>query len=75
MAEKIDHTYVYRVPMPDAVHEAVTPGYDDTYTVYINEKLDQDAARAAYEHARRHIDRDDFDQVDVQSIESGNHIL
>jgi len=31
--------FVYMVPFPDGIREAVTPGYENDYTIYINEKL------------------------------------
>lgn len=63
----MDDVYVYRVPMPGKIHEMVTP-CEDGYTVYINDALDDASARAAYQHAVRHIRHHDFD-ADAQCVQ------
>lgn len=55
--------------------EMIVKNEDDTYTILINAKLSHDAQIAAYEHAMRHITRDDFDKEPecVQEIEAAAH--
>lgn len=65
--------FVYRVRMPDMVREAVTP-CEDGYTVYIDDRLDDAHAYAAYQHALKHIRHGDLDEAgDVQEIEGNAH--
>lgn len=68
----MDEIYVYVVPLPDGIHEMVTPCLEG-YTIYINEKLDDSRRMASYYHAMRHIKGDDFGKSDVQMIESEAH--
>lgn len=60
---------VVKMPMPSQISEAVTPNDDGTYTVIINDRISETAARRAYAHALRHIGRNDFDACDVQAVE------
>lgn len=64
--------YIYTVPLPYGVKEAVTPCLDG-YTVYISDRLDDFQRLEAYKHAVRHIRNNDFDKFDVQEIESEAH--
>lgn len=50
----------------------VTP-CGDGYTVYINVKLSYHDRVKAYHHAIEHIDRNDWEKVDVQEIEKDAH--
>lgn len=68
----MDDVYIYYVDFPNSVNEIITPCYDG-YTVYINKRLPREAKRKAYNHAIRHIERNDFQKYDVQSIEYNNH--
>ena len=64
--------YVYIVDLPDRVDEMVTPCIDG-YTVYLNARLTYAGRVRAYHHAMRHIERNDFEGLDVQEIEIKNH--
>lgn len=66
-------TYVYCVKLPKGVSEMVTPGADNDYTVYINKDLPPDKQIAAYQHALRHVERNDFGMLNVQEIEEKAH--
>ena len=68
----MDNIYIYYVDLPNNVKEIITPCYDG-YTVYINKRLPREAKKRAYNHAVRHIQRDDFHKTDVQAIEYQNH--
>lgn len=68
----MDDVYVYLVKLPRGIREAVTPCADG-YTVYIDNRLDSTAQRAAYEHAIKHIRRGDFERYDVREIEREAH--
>ena len=64
--------YVYIVDLPDRVDEMVTPCIDG-YTVYLNARLTYAGRVRAYHHAIRHIERNDFERMDVQEIEMEAH--
>ena len=56
-------------------NEMVTDNEDDSYTILINARLSYEGQLKAYEHALRHINDDDFQKEDVQSIEYNAHQL
>ena len=64
--------YVYIVDLPERVDEMVTPCLDG-YTVYLNARLSYAGRVNAYHHAIRHIERNDFENDDVQKIEEEAH--
>jgi len=64
--------YVYIVDLPERVDEMVTPCLDG-YTVYLNARLSYAGRVRAYHHAIRHIERNDFENDDVQKIEEEAH--
>ena len=60
--------------MPDCGIDAFTIlDADGNYIVYINDKLSFDAQIRAYKHELYHINNGDFEQYDVQRIESQAH--
>lgn len=65
--------YVYVVPFPDGIREAVTPGFENDYTIYLNEKLSDEEKLKAYRHALNHCINNDFEREDVQEIEEQAH--
>ncbi len=65
---------VYFINMDVGVHEQVVKNEDDSYTIFINAKLNRDSQMAAYHHALMHILNDDFNKTDVDSIEANAHV-
>lgn len=65
--------YVYQVPLPRGIHEMVTPSLDDSYTVYIDERLSDEKKLEAYQHALEHIRQEDWRKDCVQEIEAVAH--
>lgn len=65
--------YVYTVPLPGRVREAVTYNADGSYTVLIKDSLSPLEQVRSYAHARRHIEAGDFEKEDVAQIESEAH--
>lgn len=59
--------------MPKSVSECVTLNEDGSYTIVINEGLSEEKRYLAYQHALKHIERDDFTEYDVQRVETGAH--
>ena len=56
--------------MPPGVHEFVAPSFSG-YNIYISSSLDEIERRKAWEHAMKHIIRDDFNSTEnIQIIES-----
>lgn len=68
----MDDIFVYFLPLPGKVKETVTMNEDGSYSVFIKESLSPEDKVKAWNHARRHIQRLDFenrDAKDVQEIE------
>lgn len=61
--------YIYTIQMPGMVKEAVTENEDGSYTIFVNEILSPLDKIRAVAHAKKHIDRNHFEQFDVQAIE------
>lgn len=53
--------------------EIVMPNEDGSYTILINAKLSYTGQLKAYEHAMKHIEANDFQKNDVQTIEYYAH--
>lgn len=63
-------TYVYRISLPGTVREMVVPNSeDDGFSVYIDDGLDDDQARSAYQHAMKHIDGNHFELAEACKAE------
>lgn len=68
-------TFVYYVPMPKGMREAVIPCVNG-HTIYIDEDLTRKERLDAFAHAMRHIEGRDFDDENagtVQDIELKAH--
>ena len=68
----MDDIFIYFVPLPNTVHEMVTPCIEG-YTIYLNLNDDLDTQKKGYEHALNHINNRDFDGGNVQEIEIDSH--
>ncbi len=55
--------------------EMVVENSDGTYTIMINAHLNYESQQLAYQHAMEHINNNDFEKSDVQSIEATAHHL
>ena len=66
--------YVYRIELPGNINEMVVPNSDDDgFTIYIDSRLSDNQAEAAYQHALGHITNNDFSKMSVQKIEHEAH--
>ena len=65
----MDNIYVYYVPLPEGIDEAVLPCFDG-YTIYIDSKQSISGMERAYKHAIGHIINNDFEKHDVKEIET-----
>lgn len=65
----MDNVFVYYVPLPDGIDEAVLPCFDG-YTIYINSRQSSSGMERAYKHALDHIQHNDFEKFDIQEIEN-----
>ena len=63
------------VNFPTPGNEMVVENEDSSYTILINAKLSQDGQLKAYQHALNHINNEDFEKSEVQSIEYRAHEL
>ena len=65
--------YVYYVDdFPRGIHEAIMPGAEDDYSVYLDRNMSEKKRLEAYYHAVGHSEGD-FEKEDVQEIESIAH--
>lgn len=55
--------------------EMVVENEDGSFTIFINSRLSKQGQIDAYYHAKRHIDNNDFEKNNVQSIETAAHEL
>ena len=61
--------------MPIGMPEHIWKNSDDSFTLKLNAKYDQETLRAAFRHALKHIRNDDWQKSDVQQIEAQAHGL
>ena len=59
--------------MPIGTKEHVWRNADDSFTMKLNAKYDQETLQKAFEHASDHILNDDWDKFNVQQIEAEAH--
>lgn len=59
--------------LPVKEKEAVTENEDGSFTVVINSRLSYDEQLKAYRHAMHHIENNDFQKDNVQTIEAAAH--
>lgn len=69
----MDEIFTYPTDLPPGVHEMVTPCGDGCYTLYINTRDSRERQIEAYRHAIRHIQRQDHEKDDAQTIETEAH--
>lgn len=55
------------------ISEAVTENCDGSYTIFLNSRMNKQKQRDSYRHALKHIEGDDFNKSDVNSIEKQAH--
>ena len=70
----MDDVFVYIVHLPYGIKEMVAPCFGG-YTIYISDTLTMQGRRNAYLHAIKHIERGDFENINlpVQQIEWEAH--
>lgn len=66
----IDYQVIY-IDMP--TKEAVVKNEDDSYTIFINARLNYEQQMKSYLHAMKHIAGEDFQKENVQYIEYFAH--
>ena len=64
---------VVLLDFPAPGNEMVFENEDDSFTIMINARLSYDEQLKAYRHAMRHIENDDFQKENVQTIEAAAH--
>ena len=55
------------------VHEAVTQNEDGSVTIFLDKNVTHETQSKCFYHALRHIEENDFDMSNVQSIEIKAH--
>lgn len=68
-----DDIQVRLMPFPGTIKECVTHNPDGSFTIFINESLDQLSRMKAYHHAMRHIENNDFEKFNADEIEYAAH--
>ena len=61
--------------MPIGMQEHIYKNNDDSYTIKLNAKYDQETLQNAFEHAVKHLRDDDWEKDNVQRIEADAHGL
>ena len=61
---------VYFMDMPSHIEEQVIFNEDESYTIFINTKLNCEGQMLAYQHALRHIAEGDFFKECADTIEN-----
>jgi|GEM_PF-1983522 len=64
---------VVLLDFPRKGNEMVIPNEDGSFTIMINARLSHKGQLDAYWHAIKHIENEDFEKDDVQSIEAIAH--
>lgn len=72
MIDRIDYQ-VHFIKLGNNVKEAVTRNEDDSYTIFIDNRLCKEEQNDAFLHAIKHILQNDFDKTDVNLIELEAH--
>ena len=65
----MDDIFVYFMPMPGKVKEAVTMNEDGSYSVFIKESLGPADKILAFKHAQRHIQCLHFENRDMKNVQ------
>ena len=65
--------YIYTIQMPGMIKETVTENADGSYTIFVNDVLSPLDKIRAVAHAKKHIERRDFEGGNVQEIEKAAH--
>ena len=71
----LDNIYVYPHDLELGIYEQVIQNPDDSYTILINTRYNQETQINAYLHALEHIRCHDFEKTDVQQIEADAHAV
>lgn len=61
------------IDMPCKTKANVVKNEDDTYSIFINAKLNYEQQYEALNHELAHINNTDFEKQDVEEIEIQNH--
>lgn len=60
---------VYIIDMDTAIEEQVNYNEDGSFSIFVNARLSCERQMEAYQHALRHIARDDFNKECADTIE------
>ncbi|MCI9191595.1 MAG: ImmA/IrrE family metallo-endopeptidase [Lachnospiraceae bacterium] len=69
----MENINVQLMDMDTMIPEHLVKNDDDTYTIFLNARLSKDRQLKSYFHALQHIKENDFEEVNVQKIESEAH--
>lgn len=63
------------IDMDTCIKEQIIKNSDDSYTIFLNAKMNIEQQQKSYKHALHHIKNDDFKKNDVNKIENIAHKL
>ena len=55
------------------IKEEIFKNKDDSYTVFLNSRYNDETLKQAFAHAVEHIKKNDWEKTDVQAIEAESH--
>lgn len=64
---------VILIDMDTYIKEQIIKNADDSYTIFLNAKMNVEQQKRSYKHALYHIENDDFNRNDVNAIENNAH--
>ena len=71
--KRMNDIYTYIIDLKSSVPEIITENEDGTYSVFLNARYSFEHQQESFAHACRHIERCDFENSDVQQIETEAH--
>ena len=60
--------------MEHGMHEMIVSNHDGSYTVFLNARDSNERRMKSYQHAMRHLERNDYEKDSVQQIEAEAHV-
>jgi hypothetical protein len=68
-----DNIYTYIIDLKSSVPEMVVSNPDGTYSIFLNARYSFERQQESFKHACKHIQNNDFEKTDVQTIETEAH--
>lgn len=69
----MDYIRIYLMDLPHAVRGYTVKNEDDSYSIFLNARLSAQMQKETYDHEMRHIDHQDYGDVNVSYLEKIRH--